>query len=177
VSLFSSEDSNEGQQYDSVIIGSGESLLSIDSGRTYFVFGERPDKAMWILRHIARDGRPVLCISRLHPDLLDRECSALMTQGYWLSERPGANALPPDQLSRIVQTVAEFARTNSRAILVLDGLEYISLFNGFAKVNMFVEQLNDLAMEAAAVLLIPVDPRLFDSRSMARLRRYAEVVA
>ncbi|MBM4237826.1 MAG: DUF835 domain-containing protein, partial [Euryarchaeota archaeon] len=59
----------------------------------------------------------------------------------------------------------------------IDGIEYLSLFNDFSRLQMFVEQINDIVMESRAILLIAVDPRLFDPRSLARLQRFAEVVS
>jgi hypothetical protein len=176
--LFEAEASEtEPRRYDSVNVRVGTETIGINWGRTYFVTGDRPDKAMRLLRSLARADRPVLCISRLHPDLIDKECAVIMTETFWLSERPGPSTLPPEQLLRITQRIADFVRRNQHAVVVIDGIEYLSLFNDFAKVHAFVEQLNDLMMESAAVLLVPVDPRLFDSRSMARLRRFAEIVA
>jgi hypothetical protein len=39
-----------------------------------------------------------------------------------------------------------------------------------------LEQANDLIMASKAIMLIPIDPVSLDPRSMAKLRRYAEVV-
>jgi archaellum biogenesis ATPase FlaH len=61
-------------------------------------------------------------------------------------------------------------------VIMLDGIEYLCLFNDFNRVQMFVEHINDLVMASGAILLIPLDPQSLDQRSLARLRRYAEVV-
>ena len=151
-------------------------VLAFDYGRTYLVMGERIDKAMQIAQDFVFSGSNVMCISRMHPDLIGERWAGKKVDTIWLSERPGERNVPPDQLQSLVHRVLTFANGNKRAIIIIDGIEYLALFNDFHRLQMFFEQLNDIAMESGSILLVALDPRLFDLRSMARLRRFAEVV-
>ena len=65
---------------------------------------------------------------------------------------------------------------NKNSVVMLDGIEYLTLFNEFQKVQMFVEEVNDMIMTSGSILLMPVDPDALDTRSIARLSRYTEVI-
>jgi len=151
-------------------------VVGIDTGRMYLICSERPDKAFKMAQDLIFCGHDLLCISRYHPDIIKEMWHDLEFESIWLCERPGEFSIPPTQLSRIADSVVSFIRRRKSPIILFDGIEYLSLFNDFHRLQMFVEELNDLAMESRAILLIPIDPRSFDSSSMARLRRFAEVV-
>lgn len=165
------------RKVESINVSLGVGMLTLDCGRMYFVVDERLDKMLNMTRNLIGDGKNVLRISRFHPDLANDRGSEKGTQSIWLSERPGLKNVPPNQLSRLTQNVASFVKGNPGAVVLLDGIEYLSLFNDFQRLQMFIEQMNDIVMESHAILLIAVDPRLFDPRSLARLQRYAEIVS
>ncbi|MGD1060312.1 MAG: DUF835 domain-containing protein [Methanomassiliicoccales archaeon] len=173
--MIADHEMNAGR-YGTVTIGAGARAIALDFGRTYLVVEQRVDKAFRIADDFARSGVPVLCVSRLHPDMVRERLQMADISNIWLSERPGQSNLAPGELSRLVQRVLEFAGTNERSVVLIDGIEYLSLYSDFHKLQMFFEQLNDIMMENGSILLVAMDPRLFDPRSMARLRRFAEVV-
>ncbi len=151
--------------------------MIFDCGRTYFIVDKRLDKMLAIARDLVSSGNSVLCISRFHPDIVDETWSSQGMKSIWLSERPGTRNVPPSQLSRLTQNAITFTKNNPGSVILLDGIEYLSLFNDFQRLQMFIEQMNDVVMESRAVLVIAVDPRLFDPRSLARLQRFAEIVS
>lgn len=167
---------NEIPRFGTITLGSGESALAFDYGRTYIVVEERKDKAFRIASEFIFSGSRVLCISRLHPDLIQERWPGKHPKYVWLSERSGLNNLAPKQLHQLGQRISAFIKADHKSIVVLDGIEYLALFNGFNRLQMFVEHLNDLAMETSSIVIIALDPRSFDLRSLARLRRFAEVV-
>lgn len=154
----------------------GQQLI-FDCGRTYFIVDQRLDKMLAIARDLVSGGSSVLCISRFHPDLVNETWSERGMESIWLSERPGTRNVPPGQLSRLTQNAVAFTKNNPNCVILLDGIEYLSLFNDFQRLQMFIEQMNDIVMESRAILVIAVDPRLFDPRSLAKLQRFAEIVS
>ena len=160
------------------ILRSGPSShpLVLDQGRSYLILGERSDKAMTMVAELMRTGAHLLCASRAHPDLIADHWRGMMPEYLWLSEREGNGNVAPDQLSRLARRIEEHLRSHQNPAVYLDGLEYLALFNDFQRLQMFMEHLNDLLMDTGGIMLVSVDPRLFDPRSLARLRRFAEVV-
>ncbi len=161
------------QKYPSVNVSLGRGHFVLDYGRVYFVDDNRLEKVSQIIQDMAGSGARVLCVSRMHPDILAEKMPDVELDSVWLSERVGANNIAPDHLSRLRQRIIGFMQQTPHAVAMLDGIEYLSLFNDFSKLQMFVEQMNDAAMESCAILLIPIDPRLFDRMSLAKLRRFA----
>ncbi len=164
-------------RYATVTIGTGSRAVALDYGRTYLVVEQRIDRAFRVADEFARSGAAVLCVSRLHPDMIRERLPADGVSAIWLSERPGSVNVAPSELTRLVQKVIGFTRDNERSVVLIDGIEYLSLYSDFHRLQMFFEQLNDIMMETGSILLVALDPRLFDMRSMARLRRFAEVLS
>jgi len=151
-------------------------MFSLDHGRIYMVINERLDKTLSLINGLASTGKEILCISRMHPDLLRERYPLQDIKGVWLSETGSSPRLSPDHLENVVEEITDFVSSRKNAAAVLDGLEYISLFTDFRTLNIFLEELNDAVMASRAILLIPVDPRLFDPCQLARLRRFAEIL-
>lgn len=165
------------QKYPSVNVNLGQENLVLDYGRVYFIEDQRLEKVPQIVQDMAGLGGRVLCVSRIHPDIISERMPDTNLDTIWLSERVGSNNISPDHLSKLRTRMVGFMQQHPHAVAMLDGLEYLSLFNDFSKLQIFVEQMNDAAMESQAILLIPIDPRLFDQMSLAKLRRFAEVVS
>src|SRR6267143_1339196 len=55
---------------------------------------------------------------------------------------------------------------NGEGVVLLDGLEYLIINNGFLQTLMFVEHVNEFVMQRRAILLLPVSP---DTREVSRL--------
>ena len=129
-----------------------------------------------MLQDFDYSGAATLCVSRTHPDLLRERIPGCRIEAIWLSERIGDNNISPDQLHKILHRISNFLIENENAVVMFDGIEYLSLFNDFQKVQMFVEEVNDMIMTSGSILLMPIDPDSLDRRSVARLSRFAEVI-
>jgi hypothetical protein len=151
-------------------------VLAFDHGRMYLIMEERLDKAITIARDFVASGYEMLCVSRYHPEILRGLWGEGEFHAIWLSDRLTPNSIAPNQLNRISRRIEAFVSSHSGGVVMLDGIEYLSLSNDFSKLLRFVEELNDLIMESSSILLISVDPRSFDERSLARLRRFSELV-
>ncbi len=157
-------------------IGIGNGLPLIDHGRVYLVREKRIDNTLRLLQDFDYSGAATLCVSRTHPDLLREKIPGSRIEAIWLSERSGDNNISPDQLHKLLHRICDFLMENKNAVVMFDGIEYLSLFNDFQKVQMFVEEVNDMVMTSGSILLMPVDPDALDRRSVARLSRFTEVI-
>jgi hypothetical protein len=166
----------ECQRVESINVSVNDELYDFDLGRIYLILNPRSDRAFTIARDFVSTGHKMLCVSRYHPQIVQGMWVTEDFKSIWLSERHGESNIPAHQLSRLKGKIASFLDGGVNGVVMLDGIEYLSLFNDFSKLLRFIEELNDLVMELHAILLISVDPRSFDQRSLARLRRFAEVV-
>jgi hypothetical protein len=168
------ENVNDG--YYAIDVHSDYGLFTLDHGRIYMIINERLDKTLSLINAMASSGKDTLCVSRLHPDMLRERYPLLDIRAVWLSQSGNGPRISPEQLDDIVMEISDFVQKNKNSAVVLDGLEYISLFTDFHTLNIFFEELNDAVMASRSILLIPVDPRLFDPCQLARLRRYVEIL-
>lgn len=162
--------------FPSVSIRSGKTEQIIDFGRIYLVRDERLEKTVSITKSLADAGRDVLCISRYHPGIMAGRLPLRNMQLVWLGERSGEDRISPDNLGKLKHRIYSFAKEHKNGVVVIDGLEYLALFNDFHRLNVFYEELNDIVMETRNVLFIPIDERLIEPSDIARLKRYAEIM-
>ena len=134
------------------------------------------EKTLTLVRSLAETGRGVLCISRYHPSIMISRLPLCNMQFIWLGERASEERISPDNLGKLKHCIAVFAREHKNGVAVIDGLEYLALFNDFRRLNMFYEELNDIVMDTRTVLFIPIDERLIEPLDIARLKRYAEIL-
>jgi Protein of unknown function (DUF835) len=160
--------------FPSISIRSGVTERVIDFGRIYLLKDDRLEKTLSIARSLADAGKDVLCISRYHPSIMSGRLPLRNMQFIWLGERAAEDRISPDNLGRLKHRIAVFTKEHKNAVVVIDGLEYLALFNDFHRLNVFFEELNDIVMETRAVLFIPIDERLIEPSDIARLRRFAE---
>jgi hypothetical protein len=137
---------------------------------------ERLDKTLSLVKSLADTGKDVLCISRYHPSIMMGRLPLSNMQFIWLGERASDERISPDDLGKLKHRISVFAREHKNGVAVIDGLEYLALFNDFRRLNIFYEELNDIVMETRTVLFIPIDERLIEPHDVARLKRYAEIL-
>jgi hypothetical protein len=164
------------QAFPSLSIRSAHGEHIIDFGRIYLLKDERLEKTLDLVKSLAETGKEVLCISRYHPCIMFSRLPLVNMEVVWLGERTGAERISPDNLSKLKHRINVFARTHKNGVAVIDGLEYLALFNDFHRLNIFYEELNDIVMDTRTVLFIPIDERLIEPRDVARLKRYAEIL-
>jgi hypothetical protein len=164
------------QAFPSVSVRHGVIEQVIDFGRIYLLKDDRLDKTLSITRSLADAGKDVLCISRYHPTIMSVRLPLSNMNFVWLGERAGEDSISPDNLGKIKHLIAVFAKAHKNGVVVIDGLEYLALFNDFHRLNVFYEELNDIVMETRTVLFMPIDERLIEPSDIARLKRFAELM-
>lgn len=160
----------------SVTLPLDDGPIVLDHGRVYLIPHERMDRALDIITNLVSMDEEMMIISRMHPDQVRERWPRGNIRTHWLSQRSGANNISPEQPTVVKRTLGSFMVEKHHAVAILDGLEYLSTFTDFNKLNVMFEELNDIVMETRSILLVPLDPRSFDPRSLARLKRFAELV-
>ena len=70
--------------------------------------------------------------------------------------------------------VKEFIEERKEAIILLDGLEYLILQNGFETSLRFIQALNDLVILNKATLIVPVNPASLSVKELSLLEKEME---
>jgi len=150
--------------------------IGLKSGTTYLVDEEKPESTYKILKKELGRGAKGLCITRTHPDkakaLYFIDCSFL-----WLSRDEKGDSVNPTNLGGILKNAKSFMKNVDNGILVLDGLEYLLVQNGFNQSLKFIHLLNESVSTSSSKLLISFNLQSLDGSRRALLTSDLEVLS
>jgi hypothetical protein len=110
-----------------------------------------------------------LCISRLHPDYVAQKYGLERSKRYWLSGQKGDDVIAPKSLGQLVKVIRSELRGRSGGKILLDGLEYLLLFNDMGKVMNALDEIDNLLKSADVELVVSLDPLTFEQKDLDRL--------
>jgi hypothetical protein len=144
-------------------------------GGSSYLFTERAvSKAYGAFKKLVSEGRRGLVITRTHPSRV-QQVHGLDCPIMWIakSAKPtgGILSLEPTRLMKIHGTISDFIKANPGAVVLLDGIEYLVTENGFATVMKAIQLTNEEVAMSGAFLLVPIDPRTFETQQLGLLER------
>jgi len=148
----------------------GNSVV-LEPGACYLIKGRKADSSYRLFSRLTRK-TPGLVISRQFPDRVRRERGVVDSRVIWLSHTPGQDYHNPTALGSLAKLISGFIDENEGvATILLEGIEYLSVNNGFLQTLMFVEHVNEFVMQRKAIVLIPVSPDALEEKELALLER------
>ncbi|HYM40645.1 MAG TPA: DUF835 domain-containing protein [Thermoplasmata archaeon] len=147
----------------------------VEEGACYLARGKSVESAYRLFQHLADEGIPGLCVSRIYPDRVRTKYGLLRVPVWWISQSPGDDHFDPTAVGSLASAIESFIDEHpSGSLILLDGIEFIMAHIGFAKTLFFVEHLNEYVMPRRATMLFPVNPECFEPVEFARLERFME---
>lgn len=120
--------------------------------------------------HLANHGRPILVISRHDPDSLNVEHNLPAAACHWLSTSDHPRAIPPS-LEQVRTKIDAFLWENMRAVVLLEGIEYLAGVNGDGRTIDFIRDVVDGVRMDDHVLLSTADMNAFELEPRHRMSR------
>jgi len=112
--------------------------------------------------------RPGLIISRKPASIIKEKFGLKETPVLWLSKVEEKNTIHPTRLNYLMHILIEFMRKeNIPKIILLEGIEYLILENGFDAVFKFLTKLKDYAIMNNAIILVPIVREVYGEREAA----------
>src|SRR6266545_7761072 len=146
-------------------------------GACYLIKEKKPDLSYRLFAMLTRGGTPGLIITRQYPERVRRERDLQGGRIIWLSHTPGEDYHNPTAIGSLAKLISGFVEENQGvAVVLLDGLEYLSINNGFLQTLMFVEHVNEFVMQRKAIVLLPVSPDALEEKELALLERNLKVL-
>ncbi len=88
----------------------------------------------------------------------------------------GKESINPCDLEIMAGMIKEFLRKSKNPVVLLDGLEYLTIANCFIPVLKFVYDIREWVILHRAVFILPVSPAALDEKELALIERNMEVV-
>jgi ribosomal protein S27E len=153
----------------------GSILQEVAEGYNYLIVDDNPSVAYEEFITILKKEVPGLTISTTFPEKLRKEFDIGDVNLFWLSDTvtdPSVKTIDPKRLDfEMMRAVSNFFKETPRGVLMLDGIEYLVVENGFDRVLRFVKKVNDLASVNDATIFVPLTPNSLASDEFAMLRK------
>lgn len=150
--------------------------MELLEGACYLIKEPKPQLSFRLFRELVRRGTPGLCITRVFPDLARQRFGLEDGRLLWLSDAPAGEVLRPTAIVNLSKAIEVFLEEHAEGgVVLLDGLEYLILRNGYDAVLMFIEHLSEFVVRGRGILLIPLSPATLDRKQVARVERDLEV--
>ena len=143
----------------------------LEEGRTYLTKERKPDRALSYFQRAIEAGFRPLIVTRQHPNHVLRAHAGKEIRVVWLSTTLGKDYVDPHNLNSLTNLVQNFVSDGPRAVILLDGLEYLMINNDFARILHFLEYVNEQVAMKRAVLILSVDDRAFEPKELALIER------
>ena len=145
----------------------------IEIGTSYIVKEERPHLSYKVFSELARKNDKGLIISRVHPHRVAKQYG-ISSEILWLSTIDAKGSIEPTQLSKLAFIINHYVKTNKGCPILIDGLEYLILQNGFETVLKFIYSIADYISIHKGVLLLPLSPNTLSTSQVKMLERELE---
>jgi archaellum biogenesis ATPase FlaH len=116
-------------------------------------------------------------MTRRNPEQLRKRFDLGDDQVTWLTTQSGDGCVDPSRQNLLAHAVMEFFQRNKNAIVLIDGIESIVVYNDFNKAVKVLELINDFVMQYRSYLIIPMDPTAFEPRERAIIERNFEIIS
>lgn len=166
-----------------ITIKEGENLLKVrcpvcgalqkrvERGYNHLILDSELKNTYNMLADFLRDGDTALCMSTTFPDKLKRTYNLSgRVKCVWLSNAGGKDTIDPSDMDRIADTIERFAQKYPASVVLLDGLEYLVVEQGFDDVMKMVKRITDTCSMRDMTLLAPVNPAALTAEELSRMK-------
>ncbi len=151
--------------------------MDLEKGACYLVKEKKPELSFRLFEILLGQKIPGLCITRQYPDRVRRERGLTDVRIMWLSHTPGEDFHNPTAIGTLAKVIQKFIEDNNgEGVVLLDGLEYLIINNGFLQTLMFVEHVNEFVMQRRAIIVLPISPETLEEKELALLERNMKVL-
>ena len=136
------------------------------------VFSSGSDSLYKLASNLAALGRPLLIISRITKKEFFENIGIDEDRCLWLSRQDGERNILPD-IDGITNVVSEFLSKNIRAVMLFDGLEYLSSICGSNQVINLIRDLADIMRYEDDCLLIHTSDNTWSKKEYTQIVKAA----
>ncbi len=150
--------------------------IALERSYTYLVRERKSELSLALFVRAIGEGFKGFFITRSYPEHVKKKYDLGDTLIIWLSNVRMDYTLRPKDLEELSMRLDKFLSSVEKAVILLDGIEYLITSNDFSTLLKFVQGLRDEVTLKNAVLLIPVSPNTLEPHKLKLLEEEADVV-
>ncbi len=121
---------------------------------------------------LVKNGANGIVVTRIHPDKARKNFNIPENvKIYWLSKAPGEYCRTPTNIGKLAFTVTEFAKKNKKAIILLDGFEYLVSNNDFPMIMRWLDDVHESIVLSDSIFIVPITPDTYTTKELTLLER------
>ena len=147
-------------------------------GHIFIVDEPEPKESYRIFSAFTLTGSTGLIVSRMAPAEVQQKYRTGPATMIWLTfnKVPGHDCVEPTGAGLIYKKISEFIKANDKAIVMIDGLEYMISQTTFGGAQKFLQAVHDEVMLSSAIVLVPLDSEVLDQKQMHFLSRELKTI-
>lgn len=111
-----------------------------------------------------------LCFTMHSPEMLRNKHTLQTTPIFWISNH-GTDIVCPTCIEMMANMIQGFLKKSKNPVILLDGLEYLIIANGFAPTLKFLRDIQEWIVLQKAILILPLSPAALGKRELALIER------
>jgi hypothetical protein len=148
----------------------------VERGFVYLVKEKRPRVSFDMFNEAVKHGSKGMLVAREHPNRLRHAHSFDAEKLLWMTRRAGVDHIDPTELSLLNLKITKFVEGTDRAVVLIEGIEYMITQNDFETVLRFVNHLHDFVLTHDCAVILVIDDRVLSTRELALLERSTKIV-
>ncbi|MGB0265917.1 MAG: DUF835 domain-containing protein [Candidatus Poseidoniaceae archaeon] len=148
---------------------------TLDSSKALLIDEENPELIFKFASLMAGNGKSILTLSRKKIAKLAAEYSIPSANCLWLSESPGDGNIVAT-LENLNRGIDEFLWENERAVIIVEGIEYLASLHGENRVLDLIRTLCDKVRNEDHLLVIGCNLLAFDISFRASLETEVDLI-
>ncbi len=145
-------------------------------GHCYLIEEAKAEKSYRLFADSIGCGIEGFCITRTYPEKIKEKYDLAETPIIWLSTTKTKGSIEPTNLATFTRLLTDFLKKEKNSIIMLDGLDYIITQNDFPTVLRFLYFLRDTIGAENSRLIVPINPKVLNTKELSLLERDFEVI-
>lgn len=150
--------------------------LNLKSGKAYIIMEKKPQRVYEGFVVEVNEGKSGMVVTSEHPKSIREKWDLEKTPIIWLTSRTGKAYIDPSKLGSITSYISQFIENSKNSLILIDGLEVLTLNNEFNQVLKMINQIDDLLVDNNATLMISLNSQVLDQKDLALLQRNKEIL-
>jgi len=163
-------------------LSAGKSRHELMPGESYLIGGRlsdgdgtnshRHEDGIDVFADILKHGRMGFAATRRMPEKIRQEYGLLKTPMVWLTrEHSIPDSIQPTELTDLSHIIKELIRKEAGIVVLLEGVEYLILYNTFNDVLKVIQGIDDVVSMNNATFIVTLDPSAITEQQYHLLSR------